>query len=90
MRKPELLSPAGNLTKLKIALAYGADAVYASVAKLSAVQMRRTKVRRSASQAQFSRNSSARRRQNYFLPSELISASISSSLIRLSVLSPSK
>jgi len=28
MRKPELLAPAGNLEKLKIALAYGADAVY--------------------------------------------------------------
>lgn len=28
MQKPELLAPAGNLEKLKIALAYGADAVY--------------------------------------------------------------
>ncbi len=28
---PELVSPAGNFTKLKIALAYGADAVYAGV-----------------------------------------------------------
>jgi len=28
MNKPELLSPAGNLNKLKIALRYGADAVY--------------------------------------------------------------
>ena len=27
--KPELLSPAGNLEKLKYAFAYGADAVYA-------------------------------------------------------------
>ena len=35
MLKPELLSPAGNLTKLKIALEYGADAVYASVASFS-------------------------------------------------------
>ncbi|MGP1484967.1 MAG: peptidase U32 family protein [Campylobacter sp.] len=35
MIRPELLSPAGNLTKLKIALAYGADAVYASVASFS-------------------------------------------------------
>lgn len=35
MRIPELLSPAGNLTKLKIALEYGADAVYASVASFS-------------------------------------------------------
>lgn len=28
MRKPELLAPAGNLEKLKMALIYGADAVY--------------------------------------------------------------
>jgi len=28
MKKIELLSPAGNLEKLKIAFAYGADAVY--------------------------------------------------------------
>ncbi len=28
MRKVELLAPAGNLQKLKIAFAYGADAVY--------------------------------------------------------------
>jgi putative protease len=28
MKKPELLAPAGNLEKLKIAVAYGADAVY--------------------------------------------------------------
>ena len=28
MKKPELLAPAGNLEKLKIALAYGADAVF--------------------------------------------------------------
>lgn len=28
---PEIVSPAGNFTKLKIALAYGADAVYAGV-----------------------------------------------------------
>ena len=27
---PELLAPAGNLEKLKIALLYGADAVYCS------------------------------------------------------------
>jgi putative protease len=26
--KPEILAPAGNLEKMKIALAYGADAVY--------------------------------------------------------------
>lgn len=35
MKKPELLAPAGNLTKLKIALQYGADAVYASVGSFS-------------------------------------------------------
>ncbi|MBR2158551.1 MAG: collagenase-like protease, partial [Campylobacter sp.] len=35
MKKPELLSPAGNLTKLQIVLAYGADAVYASVGNFS-------------------------------------------------------
>ena len=29
MKKLELLFPAGNLEKLKYALAYGADAVYA-------------------------------------------------------------
>jgi len=28
MTKPELLSPAGDLERLKIALLYGADAVY--------------------------------------------------------------
>lgn len=33
--KPELLSPAGNLEKLKIALAYGADAVYGGVSHFS-------------------------------------------------------
>ncbi|MDP6034190.1 MAG: tRNA 5-hydroxyuridine modification protein YegQ [Candidatus Marinimicrobia bacterium] len=33
--KPELLSPAGNLTKLKYAFAYGADAVYAGVPRFS-------------------------------------------------------
>ncbi|MCD8213338.1 MAG: U32 family peptidase [Campylobacter sp.] len=35
MIRPELLSPAGNFTKLKIALEYGADAVYGSVASFS-------------------------------------------------------
>jgi putative protease len=35
MKKIELLSPAGNLEKLKIALAYGADAVYAGVSHFS-------------------------------------------------------
>ena len=29
MKKPEILAPAGDLEKLKFALAYGADAVYA-------------------------------------------------------------
>ena len=28
MRTPELLAPAGNMNKLRFALAYGADAVY--------------------------------------------------------------
>lgn len=35
MDKPELLSPAGDLEKLKIAFLYGADAVYASTPKFS-------------------------------------------------------
>lgn len=35
MNRPEILSPAGNLTKLKIAIAYGADAVYASMGSFS-------------------------------------------------------
>ncbi len=30
MKKPEILSPAGNLEKLKFAFEYGADAVYCS------------------------------------------------------------
>lgn len=34
-KKVQLLSPAGNLTKLKIALAYGADAVYGGVSHFS-------------------------------------------------------
>ena len=29
VRKPELLAPAGDLNRLRYALAYGADAVYA-------------------------------------------------------------
>lgn len=33
--KAQLLSPAGNLTKLKIAIAYGADAVYGGVSHFS-------------------------------------------------------
>jgi len=35
MTHPELLSPAGNLNKLKYAFAYGADAVYAGVPRFS-------------------------------------------------------
>lgn len=35
MNKVELLSPAGNLEKLKIALSYGADAVYGGVSHFS-------------------------------------------------------
>ncbi len=34
-KKPELLLPAGDLEKLKVALAFGADAVYAGVPKYS-------------------------------------------------------
>ena len=34
-KKVELLSPAGNLEKLKIALTYGADAVYGGVSHFS-------------------------------------------------------
>ena len=33
-QKVELLSPAGNLEKLKIAIKYGADAVYGGVSHL--------------------------------------------------------
>ena len=35
LKIPELLSPAGNLKKLKIALEYGADAVYGGVSHFS-------------------------------------------------------
>lgn len=35
MKRPELLSPAGNMQKLKLALAYGADAVYGGVSHFS-------------------------------------------------------
>lgn len=35
MIKPEIVAPAGNFTKLKIALAYGADAIYAGVNNFS-------------------------------------------------------
>ena len=36
MRKPEILAPAGNLEKLKIAIDYGADAVYFGASSFSA------------------------------------------------------
>ncbi len=35
MKKPELLAPAGDFEKLKIAIAYGADAVYGGVSHFS-------------------------------------------------------
>ena len=35
MRKPEILAPAGNLEKLKIAVDYGADAVYIGGGRLN-------------------------------------------------------
>jgi len=35
MHKAELLAPAGNLEKLKIALGYGADAVYGGTSTFS-------------------------------------------------------
>jgi len=35
MKRPELLAPAGNLEKLKIAIDYGADAVYGGVSHFS-------------------------------------------------------
>ena len=35
MRKPEILAPAGNLEKLKIAIDFGADAVYLGGSKLN-------------------------------------------------------
>lgn len=35
MKKPEILAPAGNLEKLKIAIDYGADAVYLGGSKLN-------------------------------------------------------
>ena len=31
VKKPELLAPAGNLEKLKVAILYGADAVFIGV-----------------------------------------------------------
>ena len=39
MKKPELLAPAGNLEKLKIAVHYGADAVFLVVKNMDYVQM---------------------------------------------------
>ena len=35
IKKPELIAPAGDLEKLKIAFQFGADAVYASTPKFS-------------------------------------------------------
>ena len=35
IKKPELLAPAGNLEKLKVAIRYGADAVYLGGSKLN-------------------------------------------------------
>jgi putative protease len=35
MKKPELVLPAGSLQKLRYALAYGADAVYAGLPETS-------------------------------------------------------
>ena len=35
MKKPEILSPAGNLEKLKTAIDFGADAVYLGGSKLN-------------------------------------------------------
>ena len=35
VKKPELLAPAGNLEKLKVAILYGADAVYCGTSSLS-------------------------------------------------------
>ncbi len=39
MKKPELLAPAGNLEKLKIAVHYGADAVFLGGQEMDYVQM---------------------------------------------------
>lgn len=41
-KKPELLAPAGNLEKLKIAVHYGADAVFIGGKNLDFVQMQIT------------------------------------------------
>ena len=35
MRKPEILAPAGSLNKLKVAIDYGADAVYLGGGRLN-------------------------------------------------------
>ena len=39
MKKPELLAPAGNLEKLKIAVHYGADAVFLGAKNMDYVLM---------------------------------------------------
>ena len=36
MKRPEILSPAGNFEKMKAAILYGADAVYLGLPKFSA------------------------------------------------------
>ncbi len=41
-KKPELLAPAGNLEKLKIAVHYGADAVLSEDRNTDSAQMRIT------------------------------------------------
>ena len=38
VKKPELLAPAGNLEKLKVAILYGADAVFMGVKSFLCVQ----------------------------------------------------
>ena len=40
MNKPELLAPAGNLKKLKLAFYYGADAVYLQNFAINTAQRR--------------------------------------------------
>ena len=42
VKKPELLAPAGSLEKLKIAVMYGADAVFIVDASLVYAQMPKT------------------------------------------------
>ena len=41
-KKPELLSPAGDMEKLKMAVAYGADAVYLAGAPSPGISPRRS------------------------------------------------